>query len=272
MRSRTPISFRCVRAIDLAQKDSNLSSLINLKSTADKLLLQQFTDAHLQLKEHEKITSRALSDRQILEDKVKSLELDLANRHRSLAVSERKRDFEIKEISSALDETRMRLEDAKFVIDKLLQERVTRLDAPPTSLQTRSRSVPRSSLCSRRPYVCVIIDGDANHFLPALLKAGGRGGEAAAERLKQEVSKFIAERRYIPQSCVIKVQIFMNRSGFVDTVNRHDKTPKNVIDSCLDRFFQSQPTWDLVDTGGLRESADTKIKGTAALQPQSADC
>jgi hypothetical protein len=57
----------------------------------------------------------------------------------------------------------------------------------------------------------------------------------------------------------------MNRTGFVETVSRHDQTPKCVIDCCLDRFFQSQPTWDLVDTGAPRESADTKIKGLTAL-------
>ena len=114
--------------------------------------------------------------------------------------------------------------------------------------------------------MCLIIDGDANHFLPMLLKAGAAGGNEAAQRLKREISNFIAARRHIPQSCVVKVQIFMNRTGFVDTVHRIDHTAKHLINSCLDHFFQTQPTWDLVDTGALRESADTKIKGMIALQ------
>lgn len=189
------------------------------------------------------------------------LELELADREGSLAAAERFGPIELKKISDLLYETQRELQEAKVAIEKLQRDAENRIDAP-TLHQTRSHSVAPSAFRSRRPYVCLIIDGDANHFLPALLKAGGRGGEAAAERLKKEVSKFIAERRCIPQSCMVKVQIFMNRAGFVQTVHRHDQTPKNIINSCLDRFFQSQPTWDLVDTGSLRESADTKIKGT----------
>jgi hypothetical protein len=108
------------------------------------------------------------------------------------------------------------------------------------------------------------VDGDANLFLPELLRAGARGGEAAAERLKQEVFKFVMARRKIPQSCKIKLQIFMNRTGLVETLSTFDRTAKDDINACLDRFFQSQPTWDLIDTGPLRESADTKIKGMIA--------
>jgi hypothetical protein len=199
-----------------------------------------------------------------LEDKVGSLELDIVHKEHRAAAEEKIQEAKINEISKALVETRMQLEAAHVFIDQVLRETPSRPNAP-SSRATSSVSSSRLALHSRRPYVCVIIDGDANHFHPALLKAGGRGGEAAAERLKQEVFKFIAERGNIPFSCVVKVQIFMNRAGFVETVSRHDQMPKCVIDCCLDRFFQSQPTWDLVDTGVLRESADTKIKGLIAL-------
>jgi len=116
------------------------------------------------------------------------------------------------------------------------------------------------------------VDGDANLFLPELLRAGARGGEAAAERLKQEIFKFLLARRQIPQSCKIKLQIFMNRTGLVETLSTFDHTAKQDINACLDRFFQSQPTWDLIDTGPLRESADTKIKGTTAHWCEFVDC
>lgn len=211
------------------------------------------------------MTSQALFDRRILEARVKSLELQHVHEGHSLGAAETPQDMEVKQISDALGETRMGLEDAKVVINKLLEERATSTNAP-YLLGTRTEPVARSALQSRRPYVCVIIDGDANHFLPQLLRAGAHGGEATAERLKQEVSKFIAARLHIPHSCTVKLQIFMNRSGFVDTVHKYDQTARNIINACLDRFFQSQPTWDLVDTGGLQESADTKIKGTIALR------
>lgn len=241
----------------------------SLKSTAGNLLLNHLAEAHFQLREQEKITSRAVADTEVLQAKVKSLDLELANRSRSLVLTKGARDMEVKENPSLLNETLMRLEEANAIIDKLLQERSTRL-VTPNLPRFRSEPVPRSALRSHRPYVCLIIDGDANHFLPALYQAGGRGGEAAAERLKQAICGYIAERRDIPQYCLIKVQIFLNRSGFVETVSQHDRTPRHLINACLDRFFQSQPTWDLVDTGPLRESADTKIKGTVDLRRRSA--
>ncbi len=193
------------------------------------------------------------------------LELDFKHKDRGLVTAGRVRDMEIQEISDVLQETRCRLQEAKTVINNLLQEKALAKEGIILS-QARSASVVRSATCSRRPYVCVIIDGDANHFPPELFRAGGRGGEAAAERLKHEVSRFITERTYIPRSCMIKVQVFMNRSGFVNTVYSLDHTPKELINSCLDRFFQSQPMWDLVDTGPRQESADTKIKGNVPLQ------
>lgn len=242
----------------------NVESLTLLKSTADNLLLRQLTEAHLQLREQERTTNQALVDKQNLEDRVTKLELNFGHKDRGLVTAERVRDMEVPGISDVLEKTRHGLEEANIVIDKLLQEKAPRMEGRILS-QARLASAVRSATCSRRPYVCVIIDGDANHFLPELLRAGGHGGEAAAERLKHEVFQFITERTYIPRSCTIKVQVFMNRSGFVNTVYSLDHTPKELINSCLDRFFQSQPMWDLVDTGGRQESADTKIKGNIRL-------
>jgi hypothetical protein len=204
--------------------------------------------------------------------KVKALELELAEVKRRLTVTENERNREVKRISDALNETRGRLEEAKSLNDKVLQEKVTRI-WPPDVPQTSSPSSARRALASPRPYVCVIIDGDANHFLPELLKGGRPGGELAAQRVKEEVFKFVAARpQKIPQTCKIKLQMFMNRSGYVETIHKHHQIAKQLIDGCLDRFFQTQPLWDLVDTGGLRESADTKVKGTSTLSRRSAYC
>lgn len=219
-----------------------------LQPTAHDLLLQQLTGAHLQLRQQENLTNQALSEKRILQEKVNLLKLELEIRDRDLAASRENLDESRKTVFEAPHESgdRSKHHERRF-------------------LQDKSESEGPARLTSCRPYVCLLIDGDANHFLPELMRAGGRGGEVAAERLRQEVSKFIAERRYIPRSCLLKLQVFMNRTGYLNTVNQCDKIPKDVIDSCLDRFFQSQPLWDLVDTGGLKESADTKIKGTITL-------
>ena len=220
-----------------------------MQPTAHGLLLQQLAGAHLQLREQENLTNQALSDKQTLQDKVSYLQRELEIRDRDLAAARDNADRDIKPFSEVLHESsdRSKHHERTFLLD-------------------RSESVASAGVCSRRPYICLIIDGDANHFLPELLQAGGRGGEMAAERIRREVSKFVAGRRHIPQSYVLKVQVFMNRRGFLSTVSQCDRIPRDLIDSCLDRFFQSQPSWDLVDTGGLKESADTKIKGTTTFQ------
>ena len=195
-----------------------------------------------------------MSEKRSLQDKVDLLELELKKKDQSLAAANESSDRDTRALPIAPDAIADSTEGRGL-----------------ESFQGRSVSASPVALSSRRPYVYLIIDGDANHFLPELLQAGGRGGEIAAERLKQEVSKFVAVRRYIPQSYTLKVQIFMNRQGFVDTMNQYDKIPKDHINACLNRFYQSQPTWDLVDTGGLRESADTKLKGTTIIQGHGSD-
>lgn len=230
--------------------------------SAGELLLQQLTTVHTQLRAQEKLTNEVLAEKRILEEKVKRLELQLEAKARDLTGAGTAQDRNVS--AEALEETRIGGKEADAVDEKVLQERATISCARKGSQGRTDSATTRTTLRSRRPYVCVIIDGDANHFLPALLQAGARGGEVAAERVKQEVSQLIAERPHIPDTYALKVQVFMNRQGYVDTIIRYDKTPKDLIDSCLDRFVQSQPTWDLVDTGGLRESADTKVKGINA--------
>lgn len=231
-----------------------------MQSAAHDLLVQQLGEAHLQLRAQEASASQILTDKRSLEDEIKSLKAQLEEKGHDLVAAKAAKERDIEAVLSTLDETRSRVGEAEVVIDRLLQERAARCNRR-AETHIHGGSAIEIALCSRRPYVVVIIDGDANHFLAMLLKGGARGGELAAERFKQQVGKFVAERSHIPKSFVLKVQVFMNRKGFVDTVHRYDHIPRETINQCLDRFFQSQPTWDLVDTGGLRESADTKIKG-----------
>ena len=191
------------------------------------------------------MTIQALSEKRSLQDEIKFLNHELEKRHQALTAAHERPNNDLKVVSGALDgrDGRAKNHGRRFPWDN-------------------SESAGPYGLRSRRPYVCLIIDGDANQFLPELFHAGARGGEVAAERVKREVSSFVAERRCIPQSCALKVQVFMNRVGFVDVVSRRDRIPKDLVNACLNRFFQSQPSWDLVDTGGLKESADTKIRGT----------
>jgi hypothetical protein len=66
------------------------------------------------------MTRQALFETRILEDRVRSLELQLPHQGCSLSTPERGQDMQIKQISGALDETRMALEESKVAIDQLL--------------------------------------------------------------------------------------------------------------------------------------------------------
>jgi hypothetical protein len=215
---------------------------------------------------------QALSDRHLFEVKVRTLETELCENEAKLASITAALDRANQDATGLLVRATGTAEQYSGIIAQLRRNNSAQSPARNPS-RCQAEATGYLALRSRRPYVYVIIDGDANHFLPSFLKAGSRGGEFAAASLKREVSAFVKQRKHIPQSCSVKVQLFMNREGFVDTVNRYEKIEKHVINQCLDRFFQSQPTWDLVDTGCLRESADTKIKGAFLLEhsPKSLD-
>jgi hypothetical protein len=66
------------------------------------------------------MTSHALFKTRILEDQVRSLELQISNQGSSLATPEGVQDMQIEQMSLALGETRMALEQSKVVIDQLL--------------------------------------------------------------------------------------------------------------------------------------------------------
>jgi hypothetical protein len=66
------------------------------------------------------MTRQALFETRILEDRVRSLELQLPHQGCSFSTPERGQYMQIKQISGALDETRMALEESKVVIDQLL--------------------------------------------------------------------------------------------------------------------------------------------------------
>jgi hypothetical protein len=66
------------------------------------------------------MTSHALFKTRILEDQVRSLELQISNQGSSLATPERVQDTQIEQMSLALGETRMALEQSQVVIDQLL--------------------------------------------------------------------------------------------------------------------------------------------------------
>jgi hypothetical protein len=92
---------------------------------------------------------------QDLEDKVRSLELDIVRKEHRAAAEEKTYEAKVNEISKALVETRMQLEAAQAFIDQVLRETPSRPGAS-NSPPTRSVCSSQYAICSRRPYVHVI--------------------------------------------------------------------------------------------------------------------
>lgn len=78
-----------------------------------------------------------------LDDKVRSLELDIVHKERRAAAEEKIQEVKINEISKALVETRMQLEAAHAFIDQVLRETPNR---PGVSSLPATRSVSSSRL------------------------------------------------------------------------------------------------------------------------------
>jgi hypothetical protein len=166
-------------------------------------------------------STTALFEKDVLGDEVGFPELKFRKKEQSIIAAEREAETEIECLSAALEESRLRCEEASSIIDALLKKGASSIEGP-SSCPTTSETIARAGLGSRKPFAGMIINGDANHSHPELLKSGWSGGELAAARFKQELSRFVGERKQLPEGCAIKVQIFMNCSGYVDTVSKAD--------------------------------------------------
>lgn len=111
------------------------------------------------------------------------------------------------------------------------------------------------------PFAVVLVDGDGYIFPDDLLCQGASGGQEAAQRLLNEVSKYL-DRYKGAKEWKIVVRILVNLDGLARKCQSVEilKHP-NTLREFAAGFAQSQALFEFVDVGYGKERADHKIKG-----------
>jgi hypothetical protein len=114
--------------------------------------------------------------------------------------------------------------------------------------------------------IAVLLDGDGAIFLPHLISLGQAGGQKAATLLLDGVKEYIlslGETRQLQ----ISVYIFFNKRGLTETLSRCGHHSARVrFDEFITGFNQATERFMMVDVGGDKEAADSKMRGKSTLQ------
>lgn len=111
------------------------------------------------------------------------------------------------------------------------------------------------------PFAVMLVDGDGYIFPDDLLCKGTSGGEEAAQRLLNEVSKYL-ERYKGAKDWKLIVRVFVNLEGLARKCQSFDIIGQpNALRDFAAGFAQSQPFFDFVDVGYGKERADHKLRG-----------
>lgn len=106
-----------------------------------------------------------------------------------------------------------------------------------------------------------LIDGDGAIFSHELVAEGHFGGLKAAEKLSDAMNEYLSTKHGINQ-IQLWVYVFYNKQGLVDTYGRANLLEaKENFDEFVLGFNQAAERFIMVDVGGSKEAADTKLKG-----------
>ncbi|KAL0951145.1 hypothetical protein HGRIS_007880 [Hohenbuehelia grisea] len=112
-----------------------------------------------------------------------------------------------------------------------------------------------------KPLVVALVDGDGHIFISEHLQNGQAGGRQAAILLREELSKWLHDRRpMIANRVEILLTIFWNARGMRDTLLKYNICTGEQFDGFCHGFNQSAHLFSIVDAGYGKEAADAKIK------------
>ena len=122
------------------------------------------------------------------------------------------------------------------------------------------------TLIRSKPFVVVLVDGDAYHWSnETFSKARESGsnvtaGSLAAQQLRRQVQAYILGNPRIPPSCEIIARVFCNAAGRPGPLGHRGRG--GLLREFMVDFTRDIPLFDFFDSGSGKEQADTKIRGT----------
>ena len=110
--------------------------------------------------------------------------------------------------------------------------------------------------------IVVLIDGDGAIFNTKLIAQGQAGGHAAAQKLSDSITQHLTTT-YGVNHYQLWVYVFLGKRGLADAFGRAGlMAAKSKFDDFIMGFNQAAERFIMLDVGGAKEAADTKIKGT----------
>lgn len=133
------------------------------------------------------------------------------------------------------------------------------------NLMTQSHVSQRSHMTVSQedhPLVVCLIDGDGNIFSSELYAMGRPGGLQAAMLLTKSITEYLNNTITLETARgQIWLTIFFNKSGLSDTLVYNNVCTAEEFDAFVIGFNQASPLFCLIDVGGGKEAADSKVKG-----------
>lgn len=113
--------------------------------------------------------------------------------------------------------------------------------------------------------ILCLIDGDGNIFSSELIAQGNSGGGKAAKMLTEGINEYLERSDHtLAGRAQIWLTIYCNLSGLQDTLLKNGLCTFDQFDTFVVGFNQSSPLFSIVDVGGVKEAADSKLKGLTA--------
>jgi hypothetical protein len=117
--------------------------------------------------------------------------------------------------------------------------------------------------------IVTLIDGDGAIFNTKLIALGQAGGHAAAQKLSDSITQHLMTT-YGANHYQLWVYVFLSKRGLADAFGRAGlMAAKAKFDDFIMGFNQAAERFIMLDVGGAKEAADTKIKGMPGWRPGS---
>lgn len=114
--------------------------------------------------------------------------------------------------------------------------------------------------------VLCLIDGDGNIFRPELIAQGNIGGGQAAKLLTEGIFRYLeSSEATLAGRAQIWLTVYCNLSGLRDTLIKNDLCTFEQFDAFVVGFNQSSALFAIIDVGGVKEAADSKLKGMSPI-------
>ncbi|OCK80011.1 hypothetical protein K432DRAFT_382593 [Lepidopterella palustris CBS 459.81] len=188
-------------------------------------------------------------------------------------ILEESRHALIEELLDKLEKTEAKLQQTEL---DLHSEQNVRRRLQSEVVEARDRETALAEKASRRPYIIVLIDADAEGFIfhDRYITKGTKGGESAADEMLVKVRDYLRPLHDDLDKLDIMVRIFANLEGMANMLVREGKLRNLGQLRAFSTGFSSRiPFFDFVDVGiGKEGGSGRKVRENLHFHASSHQC